>query len=102
MQDKSLKETKHVSSSEPVGFILLKIDFFTIFARTLPIFLRVFPNFKCLQRRISLRKKCPYLELFWSAFFPHFHAFGLNTERYGVSLRIQSEYKKIREECGPE
>ena len=25
-----------------------------------------------------------YLELFWSAFFPHFPAFGLNTERYGA------------------
>ena len=22
------------------------------------------------------------MELFWSAFFPHFSAFGLNTERY--------------------
>ena len=27
---------------------------------------------------------------------PYFHAFGLNTERYGVSLRIQSECRKIR------
>ena len=27
---------------------------------------------------------------------PYFPAFGLNTERYGVSLRIQSEYRKIR------
>ena len=26
---------------------------------------------------------------------PYFHAFGLNMERYGVSLRIQSEYAKI-------
>ena len=30
-------------------------------------------------------KKCPYSELFWSAFFPHFPAFRLNTERYCVS-----------------
>ena len=29
---------------------------------------------------ITLRKKCPYSELFWSAFFPHFPAFWLNTE----------------------
>ena len=29
---------------------------------------------------MSLRKKCPYLELFWSVSFPHFPAFGLNTE----------------------
>ena len=27
---------------------------------------------------------------------PHFPAFGLNTERYGISLPIQSEYGKIR------
>ena len=27
---------------------------------------------------------------------PYFPALGLNTERYGVSLRIQSEYRKIR------
>ena len=27
---------------------------------------------------------------------PYFPAFGLNTERYSVSLRIQSEYGKIR------
>ena len=27
---------------------------------------------------------------------PYFPAFGLNTERYSVSLCIQSEYKKIR------
>ena len=27
---------------------------------------------------------------------PHFPAFGLNTERYFVSLRIQSECRKIR------
>ena len=49
----------------------------------------------------ALRKRCLYLELFWSAFFPHFLAFGLNTERYGVSFRIQSECGKIREKCGP-
>ena len=27
---------------------------------------------------------------------PYFPAFGLNTEIYGVNLRIQSEYRKIR------
>ena len=27
---------------------------------------------------------------------PYFPVFGLNTERYGRSLRIQSEYRKIR------
>ena len=29
--------------------------------------------------QLPLRKKCPYSELFWSAFFPHFLAFRLNT-----------------------
>ena len=32
--------------------------------------------------KLSLRKKCPYSELFWT----HFPAFGLNTERYGVEM----------------
>ena len=31
----------------------------------------------------------------WNHSGPYFSAFGLNTEMYGVSLRIQSE-------CGPE
>ena len=39
----------------------------------------------------ALHKSCQYSELFWSVF----PAFGLNTERYGVSLRIQSECGKI-------
>ena len=32
----------------------------------------------------------------WSFSCPYFPAFGLNTERHGVSLRIQSECGKIR------
>ena len=44
----------------------------------------------------SLLKKSPYSELFLLAFFPHFLAFGLNTERYSVSLRIHSECEKMR------
>ena len=32
---------------------------------------------------------------------PHFPAFGLNTERYGVSLRIQSECEKMRATITP-
>ena len=35
----------------------------------------------------ALHKKCPYPELFWSAFCPHFPAAGLNTERYSISLQ---------------
>ena len=49
-----------------------------------------------------LHKKCPYLGLFWSAFFQHFPAFGLNTKRYGVSLHIQSGYGRMLKKCGPE
>ena len=33
---------------------------------------------------LSLRKKSPYSELFWSAFLPHFPAFRLNTEYLSV------------------
>ena len=32
---------------------------------------------------------------------PHFSAFGLNTDRYGASLRIQSEYEKMRTRITP-
>ena len=32
---------------------------------------------------------------------PHFHAFGLNTERYSVSLRILSECGKMRTRITP-
>ena len=45
----------------------------------------------------TLREKCPYLELFWS----HFPAFGLNTKRCGVSLRIQPECRKMRTRITP-
>ena len=44
-----------------------------------------------------LREKYPYSELFWSAF----SAFGLNTERYSVSLRIQCECGKMRTRIAP-
>ena len=71
--------------------------------------MRIIMMINCLKS-LTLRKTFPYLELFWSAFFPHFPAFGLNTERYfphfsafgvntkryGVSLRIQSKSGK----CG--
>ena len=36
---------------------------------------------------LTLRKKSPYSELFWSAFFPYFPAFGLNNSEYGLFLR---------------
>ena len=36
---------------------------------------------------------CPNTEFFSG---PYFLVFGVNTEIYGVNLRIQSEYRKIR------
>ena len=39
---------------------------------------------------LTLRKKCPYSELFWSVFSRTW------TEEYSVSLRIQSECDEIR------
>ena len=43
---------------------------------------------------VSLRKKCPYSEFLWSAFFPHFPAFGLNTEYLSV-FRLNTEYLSV-------
>ena len=40
---------------------------------------------KLLMQTLTLRKKCPY-----------FPAFGLNTERYSVSVRIPFKYGKMR------
>ena len=42
------------------------------------------PNFMDFSDHYTLGKKSPYSELFWSAFFPHLPAFGLNTERFVV------------------
>ena len=44
-----------------------------------------------------LRKKCPHR----SYSGPHFPAFGLNTERCGVSLHIQSECGKTQSRITP-
>ena len=43
---------------------------------------------------LSLRKKCPYSELFWSA-FSHIRT-EIGEIRYRVPLRIQSKCSKIR------
>ena len=48
--------------------------------------------------RIALRKKCPYSELFWSAF----SAFGLNTERHAEEVqKCGPENKKMRTSITP-
>ena len=44
----------------------------------------------------TLRKKYPYSELFWSAFFPHFPTFELNTERYSVRMRENAGKMRTR------
>ena len=49
-----------------------------------PHFSRIFPHSDWILRDT-------YSELFWFAFFPDFPAFGLNTERYRVSLRKSGE-----------
>ena len=41
-------------------------------------------------------KHCVKSARIWSFSGPYFPAFGLITERYGVSLRIQSKYGKVR------
>ena len=43
--------------------------------------------------KLSLREKCPNTELFSGPYFP---ACGLNTEIFGVNLRIQFKHRKIR------
>ena len=62
------------------------IQYTWFFNRTIPVY-----------KQVALRKKCPYSELFWSVF----PGFGLNTERYEVFLRIQSECGKIRTRITP-
>ena len=42
------------------------------------------------------RNHCVKSVRIWCYSGPHFPAFGLSTERYGVSLRIQSECRKMR------
>ena len=44
---------------------------------------------------LSLRKKNPYSELFWSPFFPRFPAFGLNTSISPYSVRMQENAVKM-------
>ena len=46
-------------------------------------------------------KNCVKIVLIWLYSGPYFPAFGLNMERYKVSLRIQSECGKIRTRITP-
>ena len=45
---------------------------------------------------MTLRKKYPYSVLFWSAFFPRFPTFGLNTERYSYLSVFRPNAGKCR------
>ena len=56
-------------------------------------FLQKFRKLRFLRKKLPLHEKCPNMEFFSG---PYFSAFGLNTEIYGINLRIQSEYRKIR------
>ena len=60
-----------------------------------PEILHVVPTFQCLQKGdqfffcfdlelLQVRKKCPYSELFWSAFFPHLAWIRRDTEYLSV------------------
>ena len=42
---------------------------------------------------IALREKCPKYGVFSG---PYFSVYGLNAKVYGVNIRIQSQYRKIR------
>ena len=44
---------------------------------------------------------CTKSACIWGYFGPHFQVFGLNIERYGVILHIQSKYEKMRTRITP-
>ena len=64
------------------------LKMFTLIFKKISKLLKALPSY---HKQHPLRKKCPYAV--YSG--PYFPAFGLNTERYFVSLRIQSECGKI-------
>ena len=49
----------------------------------------------------NFRMHCVKTICIWSYSGPHFSTFGLNTERYRLSLRIHSECEKIRTRITP-
>ena len=51
--------------------------------------------------RILINVHCVKSVRIWSYSGPHFPAFGLNMERFGVSLRIQSECGKMQTRITP-
>ena len=61
------------------------------------VFKKLLLNTKNIYHALTLRKNCPYRS-YSGLYFPEF---GLNTERYGVSPRIQSECWKMRTRITP-
>ena len=50
----------------------------------------------------TAHNKCRYSQLFWPTFFPHFPAFGLNTERFSPYLvRMRENARKMRTRITP-
>ena len=70
-----------------------------VYKTTLPQSLQVpfEASFEKYSDKLSLRKKCPYSELFWSAF----SRIRTEYEWYRVSLCIQSECGKMRTRITP-
>ena len=57
----------------------------------MPSCIKLYLLMLCKSRHFKLRLHCEkylYLESLWSAFFPHFLTFGLNKERYSVSIYL--------------
>ena len=71
------------------NYMLLKVKYFAA-DKVKSLICRVFIEAHCVK---SVRIR--------SYSDPYFPTFGLNTERYGVSLRIQSKYGKIRTRITP-
>ena len=61
-------------------------------------FINIFSKVAINLRRLSLSNTFNASKVFECGVIsgPYFFVFGLNTERYSVSLRIQTEYRKIR------
>ena len=56
--------------------------------------------FLSIQESSSLCEKCPYSELFWSVFSPHFPTFGLNTVRMQENAdQSNSKYGHLITQC---
>ena len=50
---------------------------------------------------LTLCKKSSYSGLFWSAIFPHFPSFGLNTGISLYSVRMRENAEKMRTRINP-